>query len=238
MTDPSGPVVSVRAEARRTVAPDYATLSSAITVSRGSKAAALQAAGAALERLTADLASLGGVPLTVDTGRRPLTWSAGSATTRLEREHNEQTGRLEPTGRVTATVFVVMAIRAFETLDALDAVLANHETLAVHGVEWDVDRDNPAWPEVRAAAIHAAIGKGHDYADALGGSLHQVEQIADVGLLGGESAPEAQRLGAFRGRAAGFAEPPDTPSLDPVPQELTATIEARFTTVGVSLTEH
>jgi hypothetical protein len=27
------------------------------------------------------------------------------------------------------------------------------------------------------------------------------------------------------------------PSLDPVPQELTATIEARFTATGVSLTE-
>jgi hypothetical protein len=49
-----------------------------------------------------------------------------------------------------------------------------------------VDWDNPAWPDVRAGAIQAAIAKGHDYAAALGGSLRTVEQIADAGLLGGD----------------------------------------------------
>lgn len=36
--------------------------------------------------------------------------------------------------------------------------------------------------------------------------------------------------------ASGGLEP-DAPSLDPVPQELMATIEARFTTTGISLVE-
>jgi hypothetical protein len=33
-------------------------------------------------------------------------------------------------------------------------------------------------------------------------------------------------------------EEPDAPSLDPVPQELAAVVEARFTAGGVSLTAH
>jgi hypothetical protein len=38
--------------------------------------------------------------------------------------------------------------------------------------------------------------------------------------------------------AAALGGDPDTPSLDPVPQELVAIIEARFTAGGVSLTAH
>ena len=44
-------------------------------------------------------------------------------------------------------------------------------------------------------------------------------------------ANDAQSVGP-----AVVADEPDAPSLDPVPQELTAVIEARFTADGVSLT--
>jgi hypothetical protein len=37
--------------------------------------------------------------------------------------------------------------------------------------------------------------------------------------------------------AASGGPAPDTPSLDPVPQELIATIEARFTATGISLVD-
>ncbi len=236
MSDPTGPFLSVRGDARLTVPPDYVILAGAIELSRGSKAAAVRAAAASLDRLTADLTALGAVALTVETERRPLTWSARSATTRVERDHDKKTGRYEPTGQVIATVTVLITVRAFGTLDALGAVLAGHEALSVHEVGWHVDWDNPAWPQVRAAAIQAAIRKGRDYAAALGGSLHHVEHIADAGLLGDDSAQYRTTSGARAMSAMGGAEP-DAPSLDPVPQELTATIEARFTATGVSLTE-
>lgn len=104
-------------------------------------------------------------------------------------------------------------------------------------VSWHVDWDNPAWPEVRAAAIQAAIRKGRDYAAALGGSLLNVEHIADVGLLGGGETGRYRFTSATATLAASGGAEPGTPSLDPVPQELTATIEARFTATGVSVTE-
>jgi len=237
MSDPSGPLLSVRGEARLTVAPDCVILAGVIESSRGSKAEALRAAAASLDGLTADLASLGGVALGVGTQRRPLTWSAQSATTHVERDHDKKTGRYEPTGQVTAMVAVVIEVREFGALDALGSVLASHEAFSVRDVSWAVDWDNPAWPQVRAAAIQAAIRKGRDYAAALGGSLHSVEHIADAGLLGDGDSGHFRATSPLMARAAGGSrEEPDTPSLDPVPQELTAIIEARFTAAGVSMT--
>ncbi len=238
MSGPTDPLLSVRGDARQTVAPDYVVLASTIAVSRGSKGEAVGTAASALEHLIADLTSLGGVALEVETGRRPLTWSAQSATTYVERDHNKQTGRVELTGQVTATVAVLITVRAFDMLAALGAVLANHETLNVNQVAWHVDPDNQAWPDVRAAAIQAAVRKGRDYAAALGGSLDHVEHIADVGLLGGGDSERYQLAGnAAPMRARSGGGEPDAPSLDPVPQQLTATIEARFTATGVSLTD-
>jgi len=237
MSDLSGPLLSVRGEARLTVAPDCVILSGMIESSRGSKAEALGSAAMSLDSLTADLAALGGVALGVGTQRRPLTWSAQSATTHVERDHDKKTGRYEPTGQVTAMVAVVIEVRDFGTLDALGSVHASHDAFSVRGVSWEVDGDNPAWAQVRAAAIQAAIRKGRDYATALGGSLHGVEHIADAGLLGGNGESGGLRFNSAQvARAAsGPGGEPDAPSLDPVPQELTATIEARFTATGVSV---
>ena len=105
----------------------------------------------------------------------------------------------------------------------------------MHGVTWHVDWDDPAWPQVRAAAIGAAIGKARDYAAALGAAVRHVEHIADAGLLGGDTAPyQPGGFVARKGFSAGI-EQPGIPALNPVPQELIATIEARFRTTEVSL---
>jgi uncharacterized protein YggE len=229
-------VLSVRGEARRTVPPDSAVVAVTIECSRGSKPEAVQAAAAELDGLTADLAAQGGVALDSGTGRHPLTWSAQSGTTQVERAYDDQTGRHQPTGQVTASVAVLITVRAFGLLDTLGALLAAHDTVSVRGVDWQVDWDNPAWPDVRAAAIQAAIRKGRDYAAALGGSLRGVEHIADAGLLGGDGAqPRFPGTGAMARMAAAAGGESDAPSLDPVPQELVAVIEARFTAGGVHL---
>jgi uncharacterized protein len=237
MSEAAGLLLSVRGEARRVVGPDHARVDVTVAVSRGSKAEAARAAAVGLDGLTADLAALGGVALEAGTGRRQLTWSAQSMATYAERAHDEDTGQYQPTGQVIAAVTVVVAVRAFELLDALGAVLVGRETVTVQGVTWHVDWDNPAWRLVRADAVQAAIGKGRDYAAALGGTLRSVEHIADAGLLGGDASQFRFTSGRAVARAASRGgEEPDAPSLDPVPQELAAVIEARFTADGVSLT--
>ncbi|HZV25283.1 MAG TPA: SIMPL domain-containing protein [Acidothermaceae bacterium] len=86
---------------------------------------------------------------------------------------------------VTATVDIQIAVRDFDLLEVLGAHLSTHEDLHIHGVSWRVDADNSGWANVRAAAIHAAIDKGRDYAAALGVSLVDVLHVADAGLLDG-----------------------------------------------------
>ena len=231
MNDADGVLLSVRAEARQLVAPDYAVLDGLFERTAGSKVEAVGSVTASLDRLTADLAARGGVPFDEATGRRPLTWSAYSSATREESYHDKETGRLERTGQVTATVALQVTVRNLDTLDDLGGVLVAHPGLNVHGVMWHVDWDNPAWPQVRAAAIGAAFGKARDYAAALGATVRQVEHVADAGLLGGDTAPDVVAARAFSARSGQSG----TPALNPVPQELIATIEARFRTTDVSL---
>ena len=225
-------LVSVRGEGRRTVAPDLAALSGVLAAARDTKVEALRSASAELKLLTDELASLGGVPLTADEPRTPLAWSAYSAGTELEQKEDKQTGRYGPTGRVIASVSVSVTVREFDLLDRLSDVLMTHEGFHVRYVAWDVDPDNPFWPGVRAAAIQDAINKGRHYAEALGGSLDHLEHIADVGLLDGAEGGPVRRSPRARFAAAGE---PDTPSLDPVPQELVAMVDARFAATVAAL---
>jgi uncharacterized protein len=235
MTSGGSPLLSVRAEARQLVAPDYAIVDGLIEHTAGSKVEAVRSVTASLDQLTADLAALGAVPFGEGAGRRPLTWSAYSSATREEFYHDQQTGRMQRTGQVIATVAVRVTVRDLDRLDDLSGVLAAAPGLNVHGVTWHVDWDNPAWPQVRAAAIGAAIGKARDYAAALGATVRHVEHIADAGLLGGDTAPY-QPVGFLTAKAlGGGGDHSGTPALTPVPQELIATIEARFRTTDVSL---
>jgi uncharacterized protein YggE len=232
MNGNGSPLLSVRAEARQLVAPDYAVVDGLIQHTARSKAEAVRSAAGSLDRLTADLAALGAVPFDAGAERRPLTWSAYSSATRDELHHDQQTMQMERTGLVTATVALRVTVRDLDRLDDLSGVLAAAPGLNVHGVTWHVDWDNPAWPQVRAAAIGAAIGKARDYAAALGARLQHVEHIADAGLLG-DTAPSHTVYSMAYSSSRG--DQPGTPALTPVPQELIATIEARFRTTGVTL---
>jgi len=138
MTDAGGVLLSVRAEARQLVTPDYAVLDGQIEHTAESKTEAVQAVAATLDRLTADLAALGGVPYDEATGRSPLTWSHSSAA-REERYHDKDTGRLVRSGQVTATVALRVVVRDLNTLEDLSGVLAAHPALEMHGVWWHVD---------------------------------------------------------------------------------------------------
>ncbi len=231
MPDSDISLVSVRGEARTTVPPDSAELSGVIETVADTKAMALSAVAAALGDLTGDLSGLGGTPLVAQTTRGALTWSAHSASTRPEYAE-KQSGEHAATGRVTATVSVLIAVRDLGLVSALGDRLAAREPYRLHQVSWQVDWDNPAWAQVRADAIRAAVGKARDYAATLGGQLSGIEHVADAGLL---SAREGERVMASRASRARGGGDGDGPDLDPMPQELTVLIEAQFTARGMSL---
>jgi uncharacterized protein len=232
MTESGAALVSVRGEARTTVPPDSGELSGAIEVVADTRAAALGAAAAALAGLTGDLAALGGVPLDAQAGRAALTWSARSAATGPEYT-DKLSGERAPTGRVRTAVAVLVAVRDIGLMDSVGGRLAASDPFRLHQVTWQVDWDNPAWARVRADAIRAAVSKARDYAATLGGTLARIEHIADPGLLSAAEGTRWMSSGGYAARAARVPEG-DWPDLDPVPQELTVQIEARFTALGMT----
>jgi uncharacterized protein YggE len=235
MSEESETVLSVRGEAQRTVEPDRLSLPGAVRVTAGTKADALRQVGLALAALTADLADLGGTALDATTMRWPLTWSVESTSTQPAHELDQATGQYVATGGVSAFAAVTVGVRAMELLDALSDVLARHDDLQLHDALWGVDDDNPAWPELRAEAIGAALRKGADYAAALGGTLVRVMHVADAGLLGGVADFGRGRPFWVEQQSGRGSGPGDAPSLTPMPQLMTAAIDARLLAAGVVL---
>jgi hypothetical protein len=229
-------VLSVRGEARRTVAPDSAELHTPITTTRGSKQDALQSAAVQLDLVTAALTELGGVVLTPESERAPLTWSAQRAVTRPVVTHDPETRRKELGDQIIAEVEMRLGVRDFELLDRIGAALAEFEDVSVRWVNWLVDFDNPAWSAVRSDSIHAAVAKARDYAAALGGRVASLQELADVGLLGADGGGGQRMMRATSASmdwsATGGG---DVPSLDPVPLELQASVDGRFLAEGLSL---
>src|SRR5436305_2711555 len=134
MNDWGSPLLSVRAEARDLVAPDYAVVDGLIEHTAGVKAEAVRSVAASLDRLLAELAALDAVPFDAGAGRRPLTWSAHSWTTREELYHDQQTMQMERSGQLTATVALRVTVRDMGVLENLSSVLAAAPGLNVHGV--------------------------------------------------------------------------------------------------------
>ncbi len=62
MTSGGSPLLSVRAEARQLVAPDYAVVDGVLEHTARSNVEAVRPVTDSLDRLTADLAALGAVP--------------------------------------------------------------------------------------------------------------------------------------------------------------------------------
>ena len=228
MNEPVGTTLSVRSTAQSTVAPDFVRLSGLLELRRPGKSIALTAVAEALQALTTELAELGGVPLARQTERSELTWSARSATTHPEHRYNKSSGEPEQTGNTVADVSVGIVVRDFARLPGLGAALARHEAFDLQATVWGVDEDNAAWSSIRADAIGAALRKGRDYADALGGRVVRIDHIADAGLLGSDTSDAEFRFP----RAASLSGQADSaPTLDPVPQVLSATIDARLVAI-------
>ena len=218
--------MSVRAEAQLEAAPDEAGLECAVTAVEDDKAAALRTLAARVDAATGALRDLGGVVRRAGDARRPLAWLVGSVRTEPERHWDAPRERMVETGRVVARAALTVLVRDFARLDAVGNALAGHEHVHLRYVAWTVDSDNPAWEQVRADAVKAAVAKARHYASALGGSVLRIDRLADVGLLDSGRPERAMAVAMSRGMEA---DEEDTPSLDPVPQELHAGIEASFT---------
>ncbi|MFF4890104.1 SIMPL domain-containing protein [Micromonospora chersina] len=202
------PVVAVRGEAYREVAPELARFTVTATARDRDRETTLTRLA---ERTAAVRVLLDAAEPAVDrreTGQLRVWPETKRSGERVVAYH----------GSVTTTVTVV----DFTALGELMLRLADQEQVEVAGPWWSLRPDSPAYREARHAAIADALARAREYAEALGARVTALLELADTGLA---TAPPMMAKAGFA--RAGEAAP--ELELDPQPQPVQAAVEARFT---------
>jgi uncharacterized protein YggE len=163
------PVVTVRGEAFREVAPEVASFS--VTASARDKDRETT-----LRRLRERAAAVGAVLDGVATEKRE--------TGRLQ-VHPELKRGGERVSAYAGSVTTNVTVTDFEVLGELMLRLAEIDQTSVAGPWWQLRPDSTAGAEVRTAAIRNALRKAHEYAEAVSSEVHGLIEIADDGVGGG-----------------------------------------------------
>ncbi|WBC02216.1 SIMPL domain-containing protein [Micromonospora sp. WMMA1976] len=203
------PVVAVRGEAYREVAPELARFTVTATARDRDRETTLTRLA---ERAAAVRALLDAAEPAVErreTGQvhvRPVTKRAGDRVVAYQ-------------GSVSTTVTTT----DFTALGELMLRLADQEQVEVAGPVWSLRPDSPAYREARQAAIADALVRAREYAEALGARVIALRELSDTGMSAG---PPMMMVGAAYSRSG---EPERELELDPAPQPVQAAVEARFT---------
>ncbi|MFD7015435.1 SIMPL domain-containing protein [Streptomyces sp. NPDC059928] len=140
-------------------------------------------------------------------------------------------GRGERVKTYRGTACTSAELTDFTALGELTTRLADLDLTRVDGPWWSLRPNSPAHSEVRRRAVHQAVARAREYADALGTTLAALIELSDPGAENTAPAygrPAAAGM-AFRSAAPGSAEP-TTPALDlePQRQSVHARVNARF----------
>ncbi|MEU7930474.1 SIMPL domain-containing protein [Micromonospora echinofusca] len=203
-----GPVVAVRGEAYREVAPEIARFAVTArardrdreaTLTRLAERAAavrvlLDAEGAGIDRR--ETGELRVRPETRRSGERVVAYS----------------------GSVTTTV----TVSDFTALGELMLRLADQDQIEVAGPWWALRPGSPAHREARHAALADALLRAREYAEALGARVTALIELADAG------AAEQPMMSRMAYAADGAESAPPELELDPQPQTVHAAVHARF----------
>jgi uncharacterized protein YggE len=214
MTDADAPVVAVRGEFVREVAPEIARFS--VTVAARDKNRQ-----ATLSRLTRRAEEI-----------RTLLDGYSEAIERRETSGVVVRPELKRSGeRVAAyhgSVSTTVTVADFAVLGELILRLADQDQTTVAGPWWELRPGSPVFREARKAAIGDAVTRATEYAEAVGARLGRLLEISDVGL---SAQPVVRQVQMGRAMAFGDASTEMGPELDLDPQQQTvhANIEARFT---------
>jgi uncharacterized protein len=149
-------------------------------------------------------------------------------------------GREERIRSYSGAVRVEVAIADFAVLGEIVARVADLEAAHLEGPRWQLRRDSPVYRKARTRAVREALNRAQDYAEALGSRITGLIELADAGLMQSQvprtmhvAASAARAGGAVPGAAFGGAAPDAPPTLDlePVSQEVRASVEARFAAI-------
>ncbi|MEU9729854.1 SIMPL domain-containing protein [Streptomyces sp. NPDC048002] len=126
------------------------------------------------------------------------------------------------------SVHLTAELTDFTALGELATRLADLDLTRVDGPWWDLRPDSPAHRRARQEAVHDAVRRAREYAEALGTSLTALVELADTGT---EDAPRAASRSRMRVMAYAEAAEDTAAALDlePQRQHVHAEVTARFT---------
>jgi uncharacterized protein YggE len=140
-------------------------------------------------------------------------------------------GRREQVKAYRGTVRVDVTVVDFAVLGDLAARAADGEMTTLSGPWWRLRHDSPVHRRVRQEAARDAIARAREYAEAVGGRLTGLVELADVGLTTEGRLVRAFAAPMARTADGGGREAPEPPpiELEPQVQVVRARVEARFT---------
>lgn len=144
-----------------------------------------------------------------------------------------KSGREEKVRSYGGAVRIEVRIADFAVLGEIVARVADLEAAHIEGPHWRLRRTSPVYRKARTRAVGEARTRAEDYAEALGSRITGLIELADSGLMQTERVRATAVQRASRsvpnaaGAAFGAAEPPAL-DLEPVSQEVRASVEARF----------
>ncbi len=222
MTDQ--PLISVRGEAVLQVDPEIAIVSVAISARDRDRHRALELLARRGDEIAALARSHGEAVEKVE---------GGSAHVHPELKEGKPRERIA--GYVARSQYA-LTVRDFSVLGELVGSVAEQEMTTVNGPWWSLRPDSPVYRKARLKAAREAIERAREYAEAFGGTLSGLVEVADTGLLG-DSPPETLAAAAPMATRWMGAEPdPVTFNFEPVAQTVRASVEARFTMTSPDLT--
>ncbi|AXI78287.1 SIMPL domain-containing protein [Peterkaempfera bronchialis] len=215
---PPPPTVAVRGEAELEVDPELARLLVTVSARDKDRGRTLTRLTERLDALRHRIASYGAAVERTETG---ALW--------VQPEYQDTKRAGERITGYRASAELRLTVVDFGVLGELLPAVADRELTVVAGPWWGLRTDSPVHRQAREQAVRASLERARQYAAALGSTLTGLVELADQGLSAGAQEYAPAPGGFLRSAAlAGAAEPPQL-ELEPVKQQVRATVEARWT---------
>ena len=212
-----GPTIAVRGSWTAQLPPELARVHVSIGARSADRTQALGYLTSRLGEARALLVGYGDAVESVDTGPLWVRPQFKDSSRPRERVSGYLAG-----SAVTATVV------DFAVLGDLVLRLADRELVSLTGPFWELRPDSDAYRQARTEAVRDARRRAEEYAAAAGARLTGLVEIADLGLSAHESFPAAPAAMFSRAARDSVADEISF-DVEPVPQTVSATVEARFT---------
>lgn len=213
------PSITVRGEATLEVDPELAVVQVSVTARDRGRQQALDLLARRNEQL-----------LTLIRAHGPAVERIDSSPAHVSPVLKDAKAKERITGYL-ARAGVTVTVGDFSVLGDLVMKLADQEMVTVTGPWWQLRVDSPTRQQARLAAAQDAMLRAREYAEAFGGRLSGLLEVADQNLLTTAQEPGPMLFRAHAAAAAGVAGQAVVPEFDfePARQTVTAQVEARFT---------